>query len=171
MTFTAQNNSMVIGNGTTNVFTTDYRMPHILSTVSGTFSTVNSPIYLTGSSYAMSYSVIIPVQNSSIYTPYNTFVLAYIKPTVNVEKTEIDTANPIYVSGTICSRIYIENNAYRGSLLITPTVWNGSIGFIQENTYRFDRTTPPKYLDIDPTNTYVNPGITFAYTLYYGRFS
>lgn len=171
MPFLANNNLIQVDNGSTTIFNTNLRMPHIVSSVSGIFTTQDAPLTISGYSYTVNSSINIYVSSSASYKFANSFCYAYIKPIHNAERTEIDTGNPIFVAGTLCTRIYIENNGYRGSLLITPRAWDGQLGFVQEHTYRFDRSTEPKYLYIGPTNDYINPGIAFAYTLYYGRFS
>lgn len=171
MAFLASNNSIQVLDGSNAIFSTDYRMPHIVSVVSGTFTTENAPINITGSTYTVNSSINIYVSSSSNYKFANSFCFGYLKAITNAERTEIDTNNPIFVSGTLCTRIYIEDNNYRGALLITPRAWDGQIGFVQEHTYKFTRSTPPPHLYINSTNTAVNPIIGFSYTLYYGRYS
>jgi hypothetical protein len=177
MTFTAQSNYIGVDNGSTNIFNTGLRMPHILYSISGTYSTQPAPIsiafdYSPGiNAYTMLSTVNTYVATSDDFTFANAFVWGYIKPTANAERTEIDTGNPIFISGTICTRIYIEESSYRGALLITPRAYDGYIGFQEEHTYRANRGTNPRELYISATSPYyVNPSIQFTYTLYYGRF-
>jgi hypothetical protein len=170
MTFTAQSNYIGVDNGSTNIFNTGLRMPHILYSISGTYSTQNAPISISGSTYSMFSTINTYVATSDDFVFTNAFVWGYMKPTVNADRTEVDTGNPIFISGTLCTRIYIEDSNYRGSLLITPRAYNGYLGFQEEHTYRFNRATVPGHLYIGATNDYVNPSIQFTYTLYYGRF-
>lgn len=171
MPFLAQNNLIKVDNGSTNIFSTNLRMPHIISTHSGILYDQPVPLNVSGSQYWVNSSVDIPVAYSSNFKFANSFVYAYIKPVFAGEKTEIDTNNPMFVAGTICTRIYIEANGYRGAYLLTPRVWDGYIGFTQEHTYNYNaRTTPPTFLGITADGAHVDPGVRYRYTLYYGRF-
>ena len=169
MTFTASNSKIQLDNGGTVNFNTDSRMPHIISSVTGTFSTQDAPISA-GPNYVANSTINIYAAASANYKAANSFVIAYIMPIHNAERVEINTGNPIFLCGTMCLRIYIEDSRYRGALLLTPKAWDGNIGFIQEHTYKHTRSSEPKHLYIGPTNDYINPGVAFKYTLYYGRF-
>ena len=171
MSFLAQSNKISINNGVSTIFSTDYRMPHILASVSGTYTTVDAPISISGGQYTMASSIDTYVAASSMYTFANSFVWAYIKPTANAHRTEINVGNPIFLCGTICLNINIDNNGYRGAILLTPRVYDGYLGFNQENTHNCAHTVDPGYLYIKPGGTAVNPNVTFSYTLYYGRFT
>lgn len=169
MSFTASNSKIEIASGGTVNFNTDNRMPHIVSTITGTFSTQDAPISA-APNYVANSTINIYCGTSTAYKAANTFVIAYLMPVNNIERVEVNTASPIFLCGTMCVRIYLEDSQYRGALLLTPKVWDGNIGFIQEHTYKFTRTTEPNHLYIGPDNTYMNPGVAFRYTLYYGRF-
>ena len=169
MTFHASTNSISITNSSgLPIFTTDRRMPHIVSSISGNLTTEDAAIVVSGSTNMNSRQEIY-VDSSPNYVFANSFVWGYLKPIVNVQRTEIGTGNPIFISGTICVRLYIQDSGYRGCLLLTPRAFDGHIGFVQEHTYNYTGT-PPIDLQVDITNTYSNPAIQFSYTLYYGRF-
>jgi hypothetical protein len=169
MTFYATTNSISITNSSgLPIFTTDRRMPHIVSSISGNLTTEDATIVVSGSTNMNSRQEIY-VDSSPNYVFANSFVWGYLKPVANVQRTEIATGNPIFICGTICVRLYIQDNGYRGSLLLTPRAFDGHIGFVQEHTYNYTGT-PPVDLHVDITNTYSNPAIQFSYTLYYGRF-
>ena len=169
MTFYATTNSISVTNSSgAPIFSTDYRMPHIVSSISGNLTTADSSIVVGGTTNMNSRQEIY-VDSSSNYVFANSFVWGYLKPVYNVQRTEISTGNPIFICGTICVRLYIQDSGYRGSLLLTPRAFDGHIGFVQENTYNYTGT-PPADLFVDVTNTYSNPAIQFSYTLYYGRF-
>lgn len=169
MTFLASNSRIRIDDAGVINFDTDFRMPHILSSTTGIFSIQDTPISA-GPNYVANSTNNIYLASSPVYKAANSFVVAYIMPVNNVERTEINTGNPIFLCGTMCVRIYIENSQYRGALLLTPKAWDNNIGFVQEHTYNFNRATKPNHLFINSTNTHMNPGIAFRYTLYYGRF-
>lgn len=174
MTFNAQSNRIRIYSssaqgGTGTVFDTNWRMPHIVSSVTGTFQTANASIANIGGTRINS-QVNIICDYSTAYASSNTFCWGYIKPIINRDRTEINTGNPIFVSGTICVRLYIEAKGYRGAILLTPKVWDGSIGWMQEHTFNYSAWPPPIEVRADATNTYANPSITFAYSLQYGRY-
>ena len=173
MTFTAQNNRIKIeasqSQGGGIIFDTQWRMPHIISSISGTFVTANASV-VNSFGTRINSQVNIVCDYSAAYTPSNSLVWGYIKPIINRNRTEIDTGNPIFVSGTIMVRIYIQASGYRGGLMYTPKIWNGAIGWMQEHTYNYSTWPPPVELRTDIYDTVSNPHITFAYSLFYGRY-
>lgn len=150
------------------IFSTDYRMPHIVSSVHGTFTTQNAACAANGSTVLINSKVNIYADTSSNYVFANSFVWCYLKPLVNRNRTELNVGNPIFITGSTIARLYIQDKAYRGALIYTPRVWDGYIGFEQETTYNYTGAVPPTELWVTSGNS--NPGITFEYTLYYGRF-
>lgn len=153
------------------IFSTNYKMPHIVSSVSGTFTTPTSTITLAGGQVVIQSAENVYIDSSSNYTEANSFCWAYIKPIVGGGKTDIDVGSPIFLTGTINLRLYLQAAGYRGGILITPRAWDGYIGFRYEHTYLYTGTYPPAGLDPDIPGTTSSPGIQLAYTIYYGRFA
>ncbi len=171
MTFYAQSNLIKLDKNGTKIWDTSAKMPHIID-----YGTDNNwyipplPITITGTDYTCNSSQNYYLRSSPNFKAANSFVFAYIKIRNNANRTEVDTSNPIFVAGSLCLRIYIENDGYRGALIITPRVWDGYMGFNIEHTYKFNRSSDPPHLFIDASRTNCNPQISIDYTLYYGRF-
>jgi hypothetical protein len=100
----------------------------------------------------------------------NSFIFAYLRVTQNGERVDVETASPIFVAGTLCMRIYIEDSGYRGAMLITPTIFEGGIGWTVENSYLNDSSSDSPNLYLNDTKTACVPGIGITYSLYYGRY-
>lgn len=153
------------------IFSTDYKMPHIVSSVSGTFTTPTSSITMSGGQVIIQSLQDVYVDTSSNYTEANSFCWAYLKPTVGGGQTDVDVGSPIFLTGTINLRLYIQDASYRGAMLVTPRAWDNYIGFRFEHTYKYTGTFPSPGLSPDVAGTTSSPGIQLAYTIYYGRFA
>lgn len=154
-------------------FNTGYRMPHLVSSVSGTFNSTDAAISLSNSGCYLATSADRIVSYSGNYTFSNSFAWAWLKITTNANRTDVAIDNPIFITGSLLLRFYIGNNSLRGSYIITPMVFSGGIGFREEWQY----ANPYQVLDApnglyatDIANTNGNMGLTFSYTIYYGRF-
>lgn len=171
-TFFANNNSIEIGNSTQTIFSTSRRMPHIVSAVSGTFNSTDATITSSSSGVFVSTTTDTYVASSANYKFADSFVWAWMKITTNAVRTDLDIGNPIFLTGSVLLRFYIGNSSLRGSYILTPMIYEGHIGFREEwNFANNNITNPPGGLyatDIAETNG--NLGLTYSYTLYYGRF-
>jgi hypothetical protein len=171
MSFYAQNNLIRIDRGGTNVWDTTLRMPHIVDfTSSPSWLIPEMPVSISGTQYTCNSSQNHYVRTGSYFTAANSFVFAYIRVKNNANRTEVDTLNPIFVAGTLCLRIYIEDNGYRGALLITPRAWDGLLGFNVEHTYNASRSSEPPHLYLNAAKTHSNPEISLEYSIYYGKY-
>lgn len=139
-------------------------------TASSNWAIPPSPITISGSSYICNSSQNYYLRSGSHLTAANSFAFAYIRVRANGQRTEVDTMNPIFVAGSLCLRLYIEDNGYRGAMIITPRVWDGYLGFNVEHTYNYTRSSDPASLYIDATRTLSDPQITIDYSIYYGRY-
>lgn len=171
-TFFANNNSIEISNATQTIFSTNRRMPHIVSAVSGTFNSTDAAITSGPSGVFVNTTTDVYVANSANYKFADSFVWAWLKITTNAARTDLDIGNPIFLTGSVLLRFYIGNSSLRGSYVLTPMIFNGSIGFREEwNFANNNITNPPGGLyatDLAETNG--NLGLTYSYTIYYGRF-
>jgi hypothetical protein len=177
MSFTANSNSISItqnvGANSYTTFDTSYRMPHIISSISGTFNSTDAAITLSSSGCFLATSADRIVSTSANYTFSNSFAWAWVKITNNANRTDVMIDNPIFITGSILLRFYIGNNSLRGSYILTPMVFSGGIGFREEWQYANPFQTldaPAGLYATDVANTNGNMGLTFSYTLYYGRF-
>ena len=173
MTFYANTNSIRVINGSTTVFDTSYRMPHLISSVSGTFNSSDAAITCGAGGTFLGLSADRVVSNSSNYTFNNSFAWAWFKVTTNANRTDVMIDNPIFVTGSLLLRFYIGNSSLRGTYIITPMVFSGGIGFREEWQYANNlqiNNAPTGLYPTDLTDTNGNLGLTFAYTLFYGRF-
>lgn len=169
--FNASSNSISISNGTQTVFDTNARMPHILSSVSGTFNSSNAAINTTGGVFVNTTTDNI-LDTKSYYQFSNSFVWSWFKVIGNPNRTDLQINSPVFLTGSILLRFYINNNSLRGSYILTPMIYNGGIGFREEWQYadNTNSNVPPGLWPTDFTNTNGNMGLTYAYTLFYGRF-
>jgi hypothetical protein len=171
-TFYANNNSIEISNATQTIFSTSRRMPHIVSAVSGTFNSTDATITSSSSGVFVSTTHDTYVASNGNYKFEDSFVWAWLKITTNANRTDLDIGNPIFLTGSVLLRFYIGNNSLRGSYILTPMIYGGHIGFREEwNFANNNITNPPGGLyatDVAETNG--NLGLTYSYTLYYGRF-
>jgi hypothetical protein len=169
--FNASANSIKISNGSQTIFDTSYRMPHILSSVSGSFNSTNAAITANGGVYVNTVTDNI-VDSKSYYQSANSFVWAWFKITGNPTRTDLQINSPVFLTGSILLRFYINNNSLRGSYIVTPMMYAGGIGFREEWQYadNTNNVVPGGLWPTDSTNTNGNMGLTYAYTLYYGRF-
>lgn len=171
-TFNASNNSISVSSGSQTIFDTSRRMPHIISSVSGTFNSTDASITSGANGTYVSRVSDNYVHASSIYTFSNSFAWAWLKITNNANRTDIMVDNPIFVTGSILLRFYIGNQSLRGSYVLTPMVYNGYLGFREEWQFAnpVQTSVPSGLYPTDPTNTNGNLGLTYSYTIYYGRF-
>ena len=169
--FNASSNSIQITNGTNTIFDTSYRMPHVLSSVSGSFNSTNAAISTTGGVFVNTVSDNI-VDSKTYYQSSNSFVWAWFKITTNATRTDLQINSPVFLTGSILLRFYINNNSLRGSYIVTPMIYSGGIGFREEWQYAdsTNSNVPGGLWPTDSTNTNGNMGLTYSYTLYYGRF-
>ena len=169
-TFKASANSIQINNGSQVIFDTSYRMPHILSSVSGTFNSASASISTSGGVFVNSTADNI-MDYKSYYQFSNSFVWSWIDIISNDVRTDIQISSPLFLTGSLLLRFYINNNSLRGSYILTPMIYAGSIGFREEWQYADNTNTNiPGGLYPDISNTTGNLGISYKYTLYYGRF-
>jgi hypothetical protein len=170
-TFNASANSIKINNGSQVVFDTAYRMPHILSSVSGTFDSATATITNSGGIYVNTITDHI-LDYKSYYQFSNSFVWAWFKVTVNPDNTDLAVQDSIFLTGSALLRYYIGAESCVGSYIITPMIYNGSIGFREEWQYANNTISkvPAGLFPTSTANTAGNLGLTFSYTLYYGRF-
>jgi hypothetical protein len=171
-TFYANSNVIKINNGSNVVFDTSYRMPHILSSISGSFNSASATITSGASGTFVNTTTDNIVSNASYYQFSNSFVWAYIDITTNSDRTDVYTGNPIFVTGSMLLRFYVGHSSLRGSYILTPMVFSGGIGFREEWQYADNQqtTVPGGLFPVDVSNTTGNLGLTYQYTLYYGRF-
>jgi hypothetical protein len=171
-TFYANNNSIEISNATQTIFSTSRRMPHIVSAVSGTFNSADATITSSSNGVFVSTTKDTYVASNGNFKFADSFVWAWLKITSNANRTDLDIGNPIFLTGSVLLRFYIGNNSLRGSYILTPMIYGGHIGFREEwNFANNNITNPPGGLyatDVAETNG--NLGLTYSYTLYYGRF-
>jgi hypothetical protein len=170
-TFNASANSIKINNGSQVIFDTSYRMPHILSSVSGSFSSTNAGISTAGGVFINTVTDNI-VDTKSYYNFSNSFLWAWIDITRNDVRTDLQINSPLFLTGSLLLRFYINNSSLRGSYIITPMIYSGGVGFREEWQYADNTNTivPGGLYPTDGTNTNGNMGLTYSYTLYYGRF-
>lgn len=169
-TFYANANSIKINNGSQNIFDTAYRMPHILSSVSGTLSSTNASISTTGGCFVNTTTDHV-VDSKSYYQFSNSFVWAWLKISTNATRTDLYMNSPIFLTGSVLLRFYVNDNSLRGSYILTPMIYSGGIGFREEWQYANSNTNVPGGLwPTDATNTNGNMGLVYSYTLFYGRF-
>lgn len=169
--FNASTNSIKITNGVSTIFDTSARMPHILSSVSGTFSSGNAAISTTGGVFVNTTTDHV-VDSKTYYQFNNSFVWAWLKITGNPGRTDLNLGSPIFLTGSVLLRFYINNSSLRGSYIVTPMIYAGGIGFREEWQYADGTNTsvPSGLWPTDSTNTNGNMGLTYSYTLFYGRF-
>lgn len=171
MSLYTNNNLIRIDKNNVSVFDTTLRMPHIVDYVyEGNWIIPSMPITISGTSYTANSSQNYYKKTSSSFTAANSFVFAYIKVRNNSNRTEIDTNNPIFVSGSLLMRLYIENNGYRGAMIITPRAWDNYIGFNVEHTYNFTRSSDPPHLYLNAARNACDPQVSIDYSIYYGRY-
>jgi hypothetical protein len=112
------------------------------------------------------------VDTKSYYTLSNSFIWCWIKVTANDTRTDLQIGSPLFLTGSLLLRFYINNSSLRGSYIITPMIYSGGIGFREEWQYADNTNSivPGGLYPTDISNTNANMGLTYAYTLYYGRF-
>lgn len=172
-TFKASSNAITISNnsGSAAVFDTGYRMPHVLSSVSGTFNSTNATISTSGGVFINTVTDNV-VASNSFYQFNNSFVWAWVTIITNPDRTDLTMSSPIFLTGSIILRFWLANGSLRGSYVLTPMIYNGGVGFREEWQYadNTNTTVPGNLFPTDSTNTNGNMGLTYSYTLYYGRF-
>ena len=194
MGLTVQNNAIIMKDSLGNVrFSTDREMPHLLHSVSGSFTVGNvsgSAHYIEQYSESGNYYVFngytasndvrhTAINNSDVLSGNNAFVAPFITLSNGIFTTP--SGHVMSALGSNVVNLYIRNDGYfAGSTVLSVELSGGKVELVSKSevslsgnytitNHNFSHTPPSSATSVPSTLS--GTGYTVTYKIYYGRFN
>lgn len=165
-----QDNKIILNDGTNTKFTTDYRMPHLLGSLSFSINVRNITIgnYVEGYYYRVAENQYFPLDtNISSLDSGDIFILSFFQ----IYGGDINT-NGSSIAGNGSSIVRIFSNSagqYIGSMILSTFTGSRSI-FLQVKSALYTTSDFGSYTLDEADYTLMGTGLTISGKIYYGRF-